>query len=136
TEDFRSLTNIHALYTVYFDGGGATDEKLKALAQLRFTNLTSIVFTDCNLVTDSGLEHLSQISTLEGLGLRGMSITDAACETMATKMRLIEINMPRCPEVTAKGLLRLAHCETIESLGFSVGTMSQDDLIRLVSTAA
>ena len=87
-------------------------------------------------MTDSGLEHLSQISTLEGLGLRGMSITDAACETMATKMRLIEINMPRCPEVTAKGLLRLAHCETIESLGFSVGTMSQDDLIRLVSTAA
>jgi len=42
-----ALEKIHALFTVYFDGQGATDEKLKALAQLRFTNLACVVFTDC-----------------------------------------------------------------------------------------
>ena len=34
TEDFPKLAKIHALYTAYFEGNGATDEKLKALALL------------------------------------------------------------------------------------------------------
>ena len=80
-KDFPALAKIHALFTVYFDGPEATDEKLKALAQLRFTNLACVVFTDCPLVTDKGVEHLSQIPTLSRLGLRQMSVTDAACET-------------------------------------------------------
>ena len=62
--EFPALAKLPALFTVYFDGRGATDEKLKALAQLRFTNLACVVFTDCHLVTDRGIEHLSQIPTL------------------------------------------------------------------------
>src|ERR1041384_4454391 len=68
--DYPALAKIHALYTVYLDGDGATDAKLKALAQLRFTNLVCVVFTDCPFVTDKGIEHLSQIPTLHSLGLR------------------------------------------------------------------
>jgi len=37
TWDFPALVRIHALFTVYFDERGATDEKLKALSQIRFT---------------------------------------------------------------------------------------------------
>lgn len=135
-EDFPALSAIHALYTVYFEGHGTTDEKLKALAQLQFTNLTAVVFTDCPLVTDKGIEYLSQIPTLEGLGLRQMSITDAACETMAAKMRLLDVNMPNCTNVTVNGLLKLARSETMESLSFSVGKMTQNDLMQIISTAA
>src|SRR5262245_36283626 len=92
--DYPALANIHALFTVYYDGPGATDEKLKALAQLRFTNLACVVFTDCPLVTDRGIEHLSQIPTLVRLGLRQMSITDASCDKMVQTMRLAGVYMP------------------------------------------
>jgi len=129
------LTKIHALFTVYFTGRGATDEKLKALTQLRFTNLACVVFTDCHLVTDRGIEHLAQIPTLDRLGLRQMSVTDAACDTMARRMRLTGVNMPGCTNVTVNGLLKMAQSETMESLGFSVGQMTQEDLLRLIRTA-
>jgi len=95
-----------------------------------------VVFTDCPLVTDKGIESLSRIPTLERLGLRQMSITDAACETMVKKMHLRNVNMPGCTNVTVDGLLKLAQSETMESLGFSAGKMTQQDLIRLISTAA
>lgn len=134
-EDFAELGKIHALHTLYFKGRGATDEKFRALAQLRFTNITCVVFTDCHLVTDEGIKQLSRIATLEQMGLRQMSITDTACETMATKMRLLGVNMPNCTNVTVKGLLKLARSELMESLGFSAGNMSQEDLIRLITTA-
>ncbi len=135
TEDFPALAKIHALYTVYLDGDGATDEKMKALAQLRFTNLVCVVFTDCPLVTDKGIEHLSQIPTLHSLGLRQMAVTDAACDTMTKRMRLRGANMPNCTNVTVGGLLTMAQSERMESLGFSVGQMTQADLIRIIQTA-
>jgi len=133
--EFPALAGIHALFTVYLDGQGATDEKLKALAQLRFTNLACVVLTDCPLVTDRGIEHLSQIPTLTRLGLRQMSITDAACDTMVGQMRLTEVNMPNCTNVTVNGLFKMAQSERMESLGFSVGQMAQDDLLSLIRTA-
>jgi hypothetical protein len=135
-EDFPALAKIHALYTVYFDGDGATDAKLKALAQLRFTNLVCVVFTDCPFVTYKGIEHLSQIPTLHSLGLRQMTITDAACEVMTKKMHLREVNMPNCTNVTVDGLLKMAQSETMESLGFSVDGMAHADLIRILRLAA
>ena len=133
-QKFPALSRIHALFTVYFDGG-ATDEKLKALAQLPFTNLRCVVFTDCPVVTDKGIEYLAQIPTLTSLGLRQMSITDAACDTIVQKMRLADINMPNCTNVTVHGLLKVAQAQTMESLGFSAGLLTQDDLIRLIQTA-
>jgi len=131
--DLPALTNIHALFTVYFDGVGATDEKLKALTQLRFTNLACVVFTDCPLVTDKGIEYVSQITSVTNLGLRGMSISDAACVTMAARMRLHEVYMPGCPHVTLAGLLKMAQSKTIHSLGFSLGKMKQNDLLEIIN---
>jgi hypothetical protein len=134
-QQFPALAQIHALYTVYFDGKGATDDKMKALAQLQFTNLTCVVFTDCPVITDRGIEYLSQISTLNSLGLRKMSITDAACDTMVQRMHLVGVNMPNCTNVTVGGLLKMARSERMKSLGFSVGQMTQDDVLRIVRTA-
>ena len=132
---FPSLKKIHALCTVYFEGEGGTDEKLKALAQLRFTNLSCVVFTDCPLVTDKGIEYVSQISTVTNLGLRGMAITDAACATLASRVRLGEVYILRCTNVTVKGLVNLAQSKSIEHLGFSAGSMSQADLIQIIQSA-
>ena len=134
-EDYPALTNIHALYTAYFDGG-ATDEKLKALAQLRFTNLECVVVANSPAVTDNGIEPLSRIPTLERISLSGLSITDKSCETLVTKMHLLGIHVPDCSNVTVNGLVKLAQAETVESLSFSLGKLRQDDLIRLIITAA
>lgn len=134
-QKFPELTKLHALFTVYFKGSGATDAKLKALTRLRFTNLACVVFTDCHLVTDKGIEHLAQIPTLDSLGLRQMSITDAACDTMVRHMSLTEVNMPNCTNVTISGLLKMAQSETMESLGFSVGQITQEELLRLIRKA-
>ncbi|HRY49064.1 MAG TPA: hypothetical protein P5186_13535 [Candidatus Paceibacterota bacterium] len=134
-EDYPTLARIHALFTVYYKGQETTDEKLKALAQLRFTNLACVVLTDCRLITDRGIEDLSQIPTLTRLGLRQMAITDAACDTMVRKMRLSRVNMPNCMNVTSAGLLKMAQSETLESLGFSVGQMTQDEVLRIIRTA-
>ena len=105
-------------------------------ARSRCVPISCVVFTDCALVTDKGIGYLSRIPTIESLGLRHMSITDATCETMATKMRLLDVNMPNCSNVTVNGLLKMVHSESLESLGFSVSNMTQDDLIQLISTAA
>jgi hypothetical protein len=134
-QKFPALAKIHALFTVYFNGSGATDEKLKALAQLPFTNLACVVFTDCYVVTDRGIEHISRIPTLTRLGLRQMSITDTACDTMVRHMRLTGVNMPNCTNVTVNGLLKMAQSELMESFGFSVGEKTQGDLIRLIRMA-
>ncbi|HXJ57386.1 MAG TPA: hypothetical protein VNU68_12055 [Verrucomicrobiae bacterium] len=135
TENFPALAQMHALFTVCFDGEGGNDEKLMALSQLRFTNLACVVFTDCPLVTDTGVEYLSQISSATNLALRGMSVSDAACELLASRIQLCEVNMPRCTNVTVKGLLKMAQSESIASLGFSLGKMTQDDLIQLITNA-
>src|SRR4029077_12144325 len=111
-------------------------EKLEAMTRLRFTNLACGVFTDCQLVTDKGIEYLSRISSVTNLGLRGMAITDAACLTMAARIRLHGVNMPDCPNVTLNGLLSMAQSKTIDSLGFSVGQMNHEDLIQLISKSA
>ncbi len=134
-QKFPALAQIHALFTVYLDGEEATDAKMKALAQLRFTNLACVVLTDCPLVSDKGIEYLSRIPTLKTLGLRQMSITDEACDTMVRAMRLTEVNMPNCANVTVSGLLKMAQSDTMESLGFSVDQMKQDELLRVIRTA-
>lgn len=134
-QKFPALAKMHALFTVYFNGSGATDEKLKALAQLPFTNLACVVFTDCYVVTDRGIEHISRIPTLTRLGLRQMSITDAACDMMVRRMRLTGVNTPNCTNVTVNGLLKMAQSELMESFGFSVGEKTQGDLIRLIRMA-
>ena len=104
--DLPALTNIHALFTVYFDGVGATDEKLKALTQLRFTNLACVVFTDCPLVTDKGIEALRKMSGMRKLNLLGAQATDASMDVLAGMERLQVVNLYRT-RITNTGLARL-----------------------------
>lgn len=134
-KDYPALEQIHALFTVYFAGHGATDAKLKTLAQLHFTNLACVVFTDCPFVTDKGIEYVASISSVTNLGLREMSITDAACITMTTKMRIHSVNMPNCTNVTLRGLLMLTQSPTIADFGFSAGNLTQRDLIEIITTS-
>lgn len=133
-ENFPALEKLHALFTVYFDGKGATDEKLKALAQLQFTNLAGVAFNDCPLVTDKGIAYVSQIAAITNWALIDQSISDMACATIVDKIRLHDVSMFGA-KVSINGLLTVAHSSTIESLGFSAVKMSQADFIKIIATA-
>ena len=133
-QDLRSLAKFKGLYEIDIDRGG-TDEHLAALAGIGFTNLAEIVLTDSPGVTDKGLMSLVRIPTLIGLGLRGTSIDDAGCRLIAKQMKLQDINLPNCPQVTVSGLLALAQSETIQDLGFSLNDLTQADLLKILRAA-
>jgi len=131
-DQFPKLAKFHQIYEVDFQGGG-TDEKLRALAQIGFTNLTQVVLTDCPLVTDKGVEALSAVSSIRGLGLKGTSITDASVELFARMGRLEEVNIEGSAGVTVRGLQALAGSDTLTDISISGGALTQDDLLRIIA---
>jgi hypothetical protein len=135
-EDYPALTNLHALFAVYFEDDGATDEKLEALTNLRFTNLTCIYLLDCRLLTDKGIDYVSRIPSVINLALSGMAINDATCHMIAARIRLHDVSIGDCPNVTVNGLLAIVQSKTINSLRFSMGDLKQEDLIQLISQSA
>src|SRR6266404_5157794 len=116
------------------EGTFATDEKLKALATLDLTNLTLISLCNCRLVTDHGIEALLQIKSLTSLGLEGTAVTDRACELMASRLRLTGVDVANCEGVTLKGIKALAVTDTLTDFEFSVGSMSQQDVLDLIAS--
>ncbi|KAF0177551.1 MAG: hypothetical protein FD161_2355 [Limisphaerales bacterium] len=134
-QEYPALTNLHALFTVYYVGAGTTDEKLEALSKLRFTNMVCVVFTDCPTVTDKGIEHLAKINTLTNLGLRQMTMTDVSCQALAERFHLDGINMPKCGRVTVEGLVRVAQSKSLSHFGFSLGKLGQAGLLRILGAA-
>jgi hypothetical protein len=130
-DQFPKLAKFHQVYEVDFDGGG-TDDKLEALAQIGFTNLSEVVLTDCPLVTDKGIEYLSVVSSIRGLGLRGTSITDRSIATFARMSRLEGVNIEGSTGVTLKGLVTLAQSDTLTDICFSGAALTQDDLLRII----
>ncbi len=115
------------------DGTGGSDEKLATLAKLKLEFLHDVTLLNCPLVTDVGIQHLSEIKSLRLLQLEGTSITDEALETMASKMNLTGINVANCPKVTMRGLSRIASLETLDTFTFSAETLSQADVVSLIN---
>ena len=130
-DQFPKLAKFHQVYEIDFEGGG-TDDKLKALAQIGFTNLSEVVLTDCPLVTDKGIEYLSAVSSIRGLGLRGTSITDRSVATFAMMSRLEDVNIEGSTNVTLNGLVTLAQSDTLTDISFSGAALTQDDLLRII----
>jgi hypothetical protein len=116
------------------EGTFATDEKLKALADIRFTNLIYIDLNNCQLVTDKGIEALSQIQSLKQLQLEGTAITDAACFQMATNMALTVVNVANCSGVTKAGLSSLAKSESLQEFRFSIDGLTQNEVLALIDS--
>ena len=130
-DQFPRLAKFHQIYEVDFEGGG-TDDKLKALAKIGFTNLAEVVLTDCPLVTDKGIEYLSAVSSIRFFGLRGTSITDTSVGTFAKMSRLESVTIEGSAGITLKGLLALAQSDTLTDISFSGGALTQDDLIHII----
>ena len=130
-DQYPRLAKFHQIYEVDFEGG-ATDDKLKALAQIGFTNLAQVVLTDCPLVTDKGIEYLSTVSSIRGLGLRSTSITGRSVDTFARMSKLESVNIEGSAGVTLKGLVALAQSDTLTDISFSGAALTQEDLLRII----
>jgi hypothetical protein len=113
----------------------ASDDKLRAIADLQFTNVVDICLLNGRLVTDDGIRALSRIASLKMLQLEGTSITDAGCEVIAAQMKLTGVNVANCSKVTLKGLQRLAVSQTIWDFGFSADTLTTQEVIDLLNLA-
>ena len=136
-QDYPLLVKFARVKNIMLDsqkGTFATDEKLKALARLDLTNLTGIIMVNCRLITDEGIRALVRIRSLTGLELEGTAITDAACETMSTRMSLTGINVANCNGVTLEGLKRLAISATLKDFVFSAGKLTQQEVLDLVAS--
>src|SRR5258706_9165854 len=80
-EDYPLLKKFAGVKRIWLssrEGTFVTDESLRALANLNFTNLLYINLNNCRLVTDNGIRALSKIKSLKELQLEGTAITDVA----------------------------------------------------------
>jgi hypothetical protein len=116
------------------EGTFATDEKLKALADVGFTNLIDVDLNNCRLVTDKGIDALSKIQSLKQLALEGTLITDTACFQMASNIALTGVNVANCSGVTKAGLSALAKSKSLQEFRFSVDGLVQDETMTLIDS--
>ena len=134
-EDYPALKKFTRLRNAHFTRDSATDAKLEALADVGLTNLQLIVIHNCPLVTDRGIESLSRIPSLRALVLLDTSITDRGLETIINKMRLGHVNVARCTNVTARGLLNLVQSEGLGTLGFSPENLTEAEVSEILEAA-
>jgi hypothetical protein len=116
------------------EGTLATNEKLKAIADIGFRKLEYIDLNNCRLVGDRGIEALSKVPSLRQLQLEGTAISDAACFKMATNMTLNVVNVANCSGVTKAGLSVLAKSEPLREFRFSVDDLVQDEVLALIDS--
>ncbi len=135
-EAYPSLVKFRRAKVIRLDsreGTFATDKKLKLLASLCFTNLTTITLLNCRSVTDAGVTSLTNITTLRELGLEGTAITDATCDAIATHMRLTSVNVANCAGVTLKGLTALSAWDGLQEITFSADRLTQGQVVGLIA---
>ena len=135
--DYPLLSKFIGLKQIWLwseEGTFATDEKLKALAGIGFTNLIYINLNSCRLVTDIGIEALSKTRSLKQLTLEGTAITDVACDIMASRMSLELVNIANCPRVTKKGLEKCSRSITLNYFSFSSDTLTQEEVLTLIDS--
>jgi hypothetical protein len=136
--DYPLLSKFHRVRHIIFytaDGTGGTDEKLRALTALNLTNLLDIGLLNCPQVTDKGIEALARIKTLKALQLEGTSISDKACEILATNITLKGVNVANCANVTKNGILKLAGSRTLTELSLSADKLTQKDVHEVINSS-
>jgi hypothetical protein len=130
----RKFTNVEDILLDSEEGTFATNEKLKALSELGFTNLGGISILNGRLITDDGIIALSGIHSLKGLALEGTAITDVSCEVMASRMHLAQLNVANCPGITPKGLQTLAASVSLQGFVFSADKLTQEEVLNLIAS--
>lgn len=111
-----------------------TDAHLQILSHLNFPRLRDVSLSNCQGVTDKGINALVGLPSIESLQLIGTSITDTGMKVLATKMPCLKgVNISQCTSMSITGLLSIARSKTITSVVFSCESLSQGEVERLIN---
>lgn len=137
-EGFRSLAQLPRIEQIRCGQTRISDQGLQYIKDLK--TVTALDLSDCNQVTDAGVEVIAGFAKLRFLKLWGKSITDvgvlklAALENLEVvgfndtaitsegmkafrgKTKLKEIHLVRCTRVGDDGIAELAGCTEMEYL--------------------
>ncbi len=105
---FKQLTAL-TFHTGWGVGEAAvTDEGLRVISEIGFSDLDTIMLSHCNKITDEGLRYVVKIESLKWIGLSACpGITDAGISTLATATQLETVDLRGCPNITDVGLERM-----------------------------
>jgi hypothetical protein len=113
------------------------DNDVIALSRLKLPKLRQIDLAHCSHVTDTGIGSLTNVTSLEGLGLLGTDITDRGMVKLATEFpHLTGISVVECRSLTAKGFMSLTNSKTITDTSLSFNPFSQEQIESIISTVS
>lgn len=69
-----------------------------------FLNLLGLRLSNCKMISDDGLFHVSHLGRLEELHLNGCVITNAGLVHLYRLRKLRQLNLADCPNVTPEGI--------------------------------
>jgi hypothetical protein len=121
--DIPSLARLRDLEALDFWGGHAvkeakiTDSGLDELAQLDLPKLESLMFGDCDKITDAGMIYLGQMDNVKWLHLVACPhISDAGLRPLLKMKNLVALDLRGCPQITDAGLTVLAEKKDWEQI--------------------
>lgn len=112
---------------------GADDQKLKAIADIGFTNLIDVSVLNSKSVTDAGVRELTRLPIIRLVQLEGTSVGDSGLMFLAKKSTVSGVNVIECDRVTVNGLTALVKAPNLKELGFSCENIDQADVKQLIS---
>jgi hypothetical protein len=125
-EFLARLTNLREIYLQSLD---ITDAAAHIISQL--SSLETVGLRYCAGVTDAALIPLARLPRLRHLDLCGSKITDAGIETILKLKDLQILELYECPNLTEAGILRLMELPALTQLDIDASSVSEETLKRL-----
>jgi len=108
--------NLQSLENLSLSGCRITDGTLEHLSHS--TRLKYLNAANCANITDAGIDHIANISTITALHLSGQCklITDQGLKYVANLKNLVHFSMPWAENITDEGVNSLAQLQELQRL--------------------
>ena len=136
-EDWSGLQKFTELEHLHIGGQttvGVEDAHLQVLSRLNMPKLRDLNLGNFIHITDDGIRGLTNLHSIESLGLREAGITDQGLLTIARGLpRLTALGVERCRSLTMAGFLTLTNAPHLDDVGMSVGDLTQGQVERIMT---
>lgn len=122
-EDIPELIYVADIRRLDFSSGWAvmealiSNDGLRALSKISFTQLEHLDLGHCNGIGDEGLVHLTKMKTVRWLSLMACeNISDEGLKNLKPMRTLRVLDLRGCPKITDAGLGYLAEMKHLQSV--------------------